>query len=45
LTPPAPTETSMPLAFQKRVSGVTYFSKGVLMNTVMSMPLPSADRS
>ena len=25
-TPPAPIETSMPLAFQKRVPGVTYWS-------------------
>ena len=44
-TPFAPAETLIPLAFQKRVSVVTYLSYGALMNTVASIDLPSAASS
>ncbi len=40
-TPFAPTETSMPLVFQKRVAVVTYLSYGASTNTVISTDLPS----
>ncbi|MOA04363.1 hypothetical protein D3C78_1239120 [compost metagenome] len=40
--PLAPTFTSMPLAFQKRVFSVTYLSLGAWTNSSMFTPLPSA---
>ena len=44
-TPFAPSEMSTPLAFQKRVPGLTYLSYGALTNTLSSTAFPSAARS
>ena len=40
--PFAPAETSIPLAFQKRVALLTYLSYGALTKIGGSMDLPSA---
>jgi hypothetical protein len=44
-TPVAARETSMPLAFHKRVFAVTYWSKGARTKILIDTPLPSLSSS